>query len=51
MTSASRMPPVGQRSLLRIVGTVGQDVSPADGSPVVHALWYRHWPRSEYVSR
>jgi hypothetical protein len=42
---------VGQRSLLRIVGTVGQDVSPADGAPVVHALWYRHWPRSEYVSR
>jgi hypothetical protein len=42
---------VAPRSLLRIVGTVGQDVSPADGAPVVHALWYRHWPGQEYVAR
>jgi hypothetical protein len=42
---------VGQRSLLRLVGSVGQDVSPADGTPIVHARWYRHWPAQEYLSR
>src|SRR5580704_812525 len=35
---------VGQRSLLRIVGTLGQDVATADGAPVLHARWSRHWP-------
>jgi hypothetical protein len=40
---------VGQRSLLRVVGTIGQDVSPA-GAPVVHATWYRHWPAFTYVT-
>ena len=42
---------VGMRSLLRVVGRIGQDVSPADGSPVVHATWYRHWPAFFYVTR
>jgi hypothetical protein len=42
---------VGQRSLLRIVGTVGQDVSPIDGAPVIHATWLRHWPVYFYVTR
>jgi hypothetical protein len=41
---------VGQRSLVRVVGSIGQDVSPADGAPIVHAAWYRHWPASEYVT-
>jgi hypothetical protein len=41
---------VGQRSLVRVVGSVGQDVSPADGAAIVHAAWYRHWPVSEYVT-
>jgi hypothetical protein len=41
---------VAQRSLVRIVGTIGQDVSPADGAAVVHASWYRHWPANQYVS-
>lgn len=41
---------VGQRSLLRVLGTIGQDVSPA-GAPVVHAAWYRHWPAFTYVTR
>lgn len=41
---------VGQRSLVRVVGTIGQDVSQADGAPVVHARWYRHWPAPEYVT-
>ena len=42
---------VGQRSLLRIVGTLGQDVSPVDGAPVLHARWCRHWPTYFYVTR
>jgi hypothetical protein len=42
---------VGQRSLVRIVGTIGQDVSPADGAPVVHASWYRHFPPAQYLSK
>jgi hypothetical protein len=41
---------VGLRSLLRIVGRIGQDVSPADGSPVLRATWYRHWPAYFYVT-
>ena len=42
---------VGLRSLVRIVGTIGQDVSPTDGAPVVHASFYRHWPSFYYVTR
>ncbi len=41
---------VRQRSLLRVVGTIGEDVSPADGAPVVHASYYRHWPPLAYVT-
>ena len=41
---------VGARSLLRIVGTIGEDVAKA-GAPVVHAAWYRHWPPFYYVTR
>jgi len=40
---------VGQRSLVRIVGAIGQDVSTTDGSPVVHASWYRHFPPPQYL--
>ncbi|HEY8089670.1 MAG TPA: hypothetical protein VIF09_17540 [Polyangiaceae bacterium] len=42
---------VGQRSLLRIVGNVGQDVSPTDGAPIIRASFYRHWPPFTYVTR
>ncbi len=42
---------VGMRSLVRVIGTIGQDVSPADGSPVLRAAWYRHWPAMFYVTR
>ena len=42
---------VGMRSLVRVVGKIGQDVSPADGAPVVRATWYRHWPAGFYVTR
>ncbi len=41
---------VGQRSLLRIVGALGQDVSP-EGAPILHASYYRHWPPFFYVTR
>jgi hypothetical protein len=42
---------VGIRSLVRVVGTLGQDVSPSDGAPILHAAWYRHWPVYFYVTR
>jgi len=42
---------VGQKSLVRVVGTLGQDVSPSDGAPIVHASYYRHWPMYFYVTR
>jgi hypothetical protein len=42
---------VGQRSLVRIVGALGQDVSPGEGAPVVRASYYRHWPPFYYVTR
>jgi len=42
---------VGMRSLVRVVAKIGQDVSPADGAPVVRATWYRHWPAGFYVTR
>src|SRR5258708_6692047 len=41
---------IGPRSLLRVVGRIGQDVSPNDGAPVVHATFYRHWPAFYYVT-
>ncbi len=42
---------VAPGSLLRVVGTLGQEVSPADGGAVIHASWYRHWPLFYYVTR
>jgi hypothetical protein len=42
---------VGQKSLVRIVGTLGQDVAPSDGAHVLHATYVRHWPMYFYVTR
>ena len=42
---------IGLRSLVRVIGKIGQDVSPTDGAPVIRALWYRHWPSMFYVTR
>jgi len=39
---------VGLGSLLRVVGNVAEDVDPADGSAIVRASFYRHWPRGFY---
>jgi hypothetical protein len=41
---------VGQRSLVRVVGTLGQDLSPVDGSPTVHASYCRHFPPADYTT-
>ncbi len=38
-------------SLVRAVGTFGEDVDQADGAPVLRAAFYRHWPRYFYVTR
>jgi hypothetical protein len=42
---------VGVGSLVRVAGTFGEDVDPADGAPVMRAGFYRHWPRYFYVTR
>jgi hypothetical protein len=42
---------VNMRSLVRVVGTLGQDVSPDEGAPIVHASYYRNWPPFYYVTR
>lgn len=42
---------VGVGSLVRTMGTFGEDVDPADGAPVMRASFYRHWPRYFYVTR
>jgi hypothetical protein len=41
---------VGLGSLLRIVGSVAQDLDPNDGTPILRASYYRHWPRGFYVT-
>jgi hypothetical protein len=41
---------VGLGSLLRVVGHVAEDVDPADGSAIVRASFYRHWPRGFYTA-
>jgi hypothetical protein len=41
---------VGLGSLVRIVGTVTQDLDPNDGTPIVRATFYRHWPRGFFVT-
>ncbi len=42
---------VAPRSLLRVVGTIGEEPSPSGPGPVVHARYYRHWPAFFYVTR
>jgi hypothetical protein len=43
--------PVAGRSLLRIIGTIGQEPSPSGPGPVIHARYYRHWPNFFYVTK
>jgi hypothetical protein len=42
---------VGGGSLVRLVGKFGEDVDPNDGGPILHATWYRHWPRYFFVTK
>ena len=41
---------VQPRSLLRIVGRIEDKPDPKDGSHVVQASYYRHWPPGYYVT-
>jgi hypothetical protein len=43
--------PVMARSLLRVVGSLGDEPSPSGPGPVLHARYYRHWPAFFYVTR
>lgn len=38
-------------SLVRVVGTLLQQIDPNDGAPFVRATFYRHWPRFQYATR
>jgi len=41
---------VGVGSLLRVVGSLSDSVDPNDGTAVLRATYYRHWPRDYYVT-
>ena len=41
---------VGPGSLLRVIGRLNDEVHPGDGSAVLSASYYRHWPRGFYVT-
>lgn len=42
---------MGASSLVRAIGSFGEDVDPKDGAPILRATFYRHWPRYFYVTR
>ena len=42
---------VGIASLVRVVGTLGQDLDSNDGAPILRATYYRHWPRYFYATK
>ena len=42
---------VGGGSMVRLVGTFGEEVDPNDGGPIMHVTYYRHWPRGFYVTK
>jgi hypothetical protein len=37
-------------SLVRVLGKLTDEVDPEDGSPVLKAEYYRHWPRNFFVT-
>jgi hypothetical protein len=41
---------VSQGSLVRVIGKLTDEVDPDDGTPVLKADFYRHWPRSFFVT-
>jgi hypothetical protein len=42
---------IGVGSLLRVVGTFEESGDAADGAPILHATYYRHWPRYFFVTK
>jgi hypothetical protein len=42
---------VGAKSLVRVVGKIGEDISASDGAPILHASYARHWPQYQYVTK
>jgi len=41
---------VQRGSLVRVFGTLEVGSYDAQGGPVLRGVWYRHWPRGEYVT-
>jgi hypothetical protein len=41
---------VGKGSLVRVIGKLTDEVDPDDGTPVLRASYYRHWPRNFFVT-
>jgi hypothetical protein len=37
-------------SLVRVIGKLTDEVDPEDGTPVLKADYYRHWPRNFFVT-
>jgi len=37
-------------SLVRVIGVVGDEVGSDDGTPVIRARYYRHWPEETFVT-
>ncbi len=41
---------VGRGSLVRVIGTLTDEVDPDDGGAVLRVSYYRHWPRNFFVT-
>lgn len=41
---------IARGSLVRVVGALSDEVDPDDGSPMIKAAYYRHWPRNFFVT-
>jgi len=41
---------IGKGSLVRVIGKLTDEVDPDDGTPVLRATYYRHWPRNFFVT-
>ncbi|HEY4156798.1 MAG TPA: hypothetical protein VGM29_01830 [Polyangiaceae bacterium] len=41
---------VGPGSLLRVIGKLSDDVDVDDGTAIIQASYYRHWPRNFFVT-
>ncbi len=41
---------LGMGSLVRVIGKLTEDVDKTDGTQILQANYYRHWPRNFYVT-